>query len=54
MSENDGWHRCLTYMEDCMLADEKGNCVLDHCRQYPEKENKDEKKLSGEHGRDPY
>jgi len=54
VSENDGWHRCLKYMEDCMLADEKGNCVLDHCRQYPEKENKDEKKLSGEHGRDPY
>jgi hypothetical protein len=40
VSENDGWRRCIKYMEDCMMADEQGNCVLDRCRQYPEKDNK--------------
>lgn len=38
VSEQDGWHRCTKYMEECLMADEKGNCVLDHCRQYPEKD----------------
>ncbi|MGI6686380.1 MAG: hypothetical protein ACOX47_13090 [Bacillota bacterium] len=42
VSENDGWHRCTKYMEDCMMADEHGKCVLDHCRQHPEKDKKKE------------
>lgn len=42
VNENDGWRRCAKYQEDCMMADENGNCVLDHCRQYPEKEKKEE------------
>lgn len=48
VSENDGWHRCTKYMEDCMMADEHGNCVLDHCRQHPEKDNKDKNTLPQE------
>lgn len=45
VSENDGWRRCAKYKEDCIMADEQGNCVLDHCRQYPEQDKK-EKKIS--------
>lgn len=48
VSENDGWHRCTKYMEDCMMADEHGNCVLDHCRQHPEKDKKDKNTLPQE------
>ena len=38
--ENDGWYKCTKHMEPCMMANEKGNCVLDHCSQYPEKDKK--------------
>ena len=48
ISENDGWGRCAKYKEDCMMADERGNCVLDHCRQYPEKEEKKTSPSPGE------
>lgn len=48
VSENDGWHRCAKYMEDCMMADEKGNCILDHCRQHQEKEEKEKNTLPQE------
>ncbi|MEL7567748.1 MAG: hypothetical protein AAGU27_23120 [Dehalobacterium sp.] len=41
VSESDGWRRCAKYKEDCMMADEHGNCVLDHCRQYTEKDKKE-------------
>ena len=38
VSENDGWRRCRKFMEDCMMADEHGNCILEHCRIYPDRE----------------
>lgn len=31
-----------------MMADEKGNCILDHCRQHPEKEKKEKNPLPQE------
>ncbi len=43
VSENDGWYRCIKYMERCMMANEKGNCVLNHCRNYPEESEKEKK-----------
>ncbi|WP_019850002.1 hypothetical protein [Desulfitobacterium sp. PCE1] len=43
VSENDGWYRCVKHREHCMMANEKGNCLLDHCQQYPEKDKKEEK-----------
>lgn len=36
VGENDGWKRCRKKMEDCMMSDENGNCILDHCRLYPD------------------
>jgi hypothetical protein len=37
VSENDGWHFCTAWREDCMFADENGKCILDKCRNHPEK-----------------
>ncbi|MGI5902459.1 MAG: hypothetical protein ACOX7U_08310 [Desulfitobacteriia bacterium] len=41
--EDDGWFRCSEYNEYCMMANEKGDCLLDRCNQYPEKEEKKDK-----------
>ena len=35
VTENDGWNRCRYKMESCMMADEQGRCLLDHCIQDP-------------------
>lgn len=42
VSENDGWRRCVKYKEDCMMADQNGKCVLEHCRQYPEEDKNEQ------------
>ena len=36
VGENDGWKRCRRKMEDCMFANDLGECVLERCRIYPE------------------
>ena len=41
--EDDGWFRCLKHREHCMMANERGECILDKCNQYPEKDEKEEK-----------
>lgn len=48
VKENDGWHRCSKYLEDCIMADEHGNCILDHCRQHPETDKDKKKSLQQE------
>ena len=35
VKDNDGWNRCKFKMESCMMADEKGGCILDVCKQDP-------------------
>ena len=45
VSENDGWYRCAKHREHCMMADEKGHCLLDHCLHYQEKDRKEENKF---------
>lgn len=36
VSENDGWQRCVLKLEDCMFADERGQCSLGYCRKFGE------------------
>jgi len=36
VSENDGWRRCLIKLEDCMFADDQGQCTLGYCKKFGE------------------
>lgn len=36
VNENDGWRRCLSKREDCLFADDSGQCTLGYCKKFGE------------------
>jgi len=48
LREDDDWFRCNKHREHCMMANEKGECLLERCKYYPESGETEEAASKGQ------